>query len=121
MYAGSGTNNFDLLLEPTQELFVILVTLHRVCSVTSGTLHKSLFCHFVDLIQKFFLIYPLGDLQGQLSVRFYKASYRSVSTGPVIRPVLQGQLSVHFFRASDLSISSGVVFSGSVIGLSLSA
>ena len=66
VYAGSGTNYFDLSLEPTQELFVTLVTFYRVCSVTSVALHKSLFCHFGDVTH--------------CEVN-YRASYRSVPTG----------------------------------------
>ena len=88
VYAGSGTNYFDLSLEPTQELFVTLVTLRRVCSVASVTLDKSLFCHFSDLLQEFILNLPVGELQGQLSAQTYRASYRSKSTGPVIGPRL---------------------------------
>ena len=92
----------------------------RVCSVTAVTLHKSLFCHFHDLTQEFVLSlrWPytrvvlsslvrwiagpvIGpDLQGQLPVQTYRASYRSRPTGPVIGPDLQGQLSVQTYRAS---------------------
>ena len=49
------------------------------------------------------------DLQGQLSVQTYRASYRSRPTGPVIGPHLRGQWSVHVYRTSDRSISSGPV------------
>ena len=60
VYESSGTNNFDLSLKTTQELFVTLVTLYKVCSATSVTLHKSLFCHFGDLLQEFVLNSPVS-------------------------------------------------------------
>ena len=72
-------------------------------------LHKSLFCHFGDPIQELFLVHLRGELQGQLSVQTYGASYRSRPTGPVIGPDLRGQLSVQTYRASYRSISSGPV------------
>ena len=66
VYAGSGTNYFDLSFEPTQKLFGTLVTFHRVCSVTSVTLHKSLFCYYGGLLQEFFFNSQLNELQGKL-------------------------------------------------------
>ena len=70
MYAGFGTNYCDRSLEPTQELSVTLVTLHRVCSVTLVTLHRvcsvtsvalcrGLFCHYGDLPHEFVLNSPV--------------------------------------------------------------
>ena len=49
------------------------------------------------------------DLQGQLSVQTYRVSYRFRPTEPVIGPDLRGQLSVYFYRASYRFIPSGPV------------
>ena len=120
MYAGFVTNYFDLSLEPTQELFVTLVTLY------------SLFCHFGNLTQEhvlslrwpstkvysvtsviyyksLFLIHLWGELKGQLSVQAYRTSYQSRSSGPVIGPDLQSQLSVQIFGARYRSRPTGPV------------
>ena len=126
MYAGSGTNYFDLSLEPTQELFVTLVTFYRVCSVTSVTLHTvkwitgPVIGRFLQVklsVQTYRASYRststgpvIGpDLQYQLSAHVYRANYRSRSTGPVLGPRLQGQLSVHIYRACYRTTSTGPV------------
>ena len=128
MYAGSGMSYCDLSLEPTQELPVTLVTLHRVCSVTLVILNESLFCHLGDHTQEFVFNSPdrsitelvIGpDLQGwlvigsflqcRLSVRFFRASYRYMFLGPVIGSFLQSKLSVQIYRTLDWSITLGPV------------
>ena len=118
MYAGSGASHFEPSLELTRGIIVTLVTLHRVCSVTSVTLHTSFFSVTSVTLHKScskftcevncrasYLSRHTGpvigpDLQGQLSVQTYRASYRSRPTGPVIGPDLQGQLLVQTYRAS---------------------
>ena len=67
-----------------------------MCSVTSVTIHMSLF-----------LIHPRGELQSLWSVQTYRACYRSKPTGPVIGLFLQGQLSVCFYKASYRFIFQG--------------
>ena len=109
-----------------------------VCSVTSVTLHKSLFCHLSDPTQEFvwslrwpytrvcsiftrevnWIIGPVISplLQSQLSIQTYRASYRFRPTGPVIGPFLHGQLSVHFCRASYRSRYTGLVIGPDIQG-----
>ena len=108
MYAGSGNNYCELSIEPTQELSVTLVTLHRFYSVTLVTLHKSLSCHFGDPIQKFFsvtsvtrasywsvytelVVGPESKSPGPVISPFPQSQYRFTSTGPAIDPNLQDQ------------------------------
>ena len=108
VYAGSRTSYFDLSLEPTQELFVTLVTLTKslCCHLGDHTREIVLLLRWPDT-RVLFLIYLRDELHCQLSVRFYMAIYRSRRMYRlVVGPERQGQLSVHFFRASDRFISA---------------
>ena len=89
------------LIQDMRVLELIIVIFHFY--VTSVTLHKSLCCHFSDLTQKFVLSlrWPYTTVCSQCTRDVnYRASYRSISAGPVIGSGIQGQLSVHFCGAS---------------------